>query len=552
MTIPTVQSLSTLNSTDVQNALSTLIAQIQALNPQIDSKKGALKDLLFYTSSVLSTANQYNIDLIQQSNSLLSIAQNPTLADPSILAALASNFKITPIKGAKASGSVTFVLSSLVSTVIASNLNLSIGSVLFRSLMAYTVRTSANDLVSQSDILLTQLGSNYVFTIQVQAEQIGTSGNIPRNTTLAADQNIPNLISIYAASDFTGGQDDETTLHLQQRLVSGISSATLSNRTAINSQIINNFPNTVATSVLGFSDPEMQRYHSVFPVSFGGRVDVYLKTQQLWSSYLIPSQIAYLISKTANLGTWQINVSRDMAPGFYEVDSITQVAGGNNYPVSSDVRSFDISTNVGSAVTPSTTFLPDITSGQEAAFSRYQTAVIQFVDTDTDATSLTPGVSTRNYAVAFRLMPNLVAAQDLLSVRSMRNTGGDCLVKGAIPCFTSVSITLNVLFNSTLPIVGNVQNAVAANINTTGFVGSITVAQITAAVQAVIPSTTTINNISLSARLRRTNLVNINMASTSALTIVADNTTYTTSRTVGFFCRPSDVSVNLVTIYPTN
>src|SRR3954463_16085032 len=122
--------------------------------------------------------------------------------------------------------------------------------------------------------------------------------------------------------------------------------------------------------------------------------------------------------------------------------------------------------------------VPDVTSANEAVYSRYQTAVVRFDDTITDASSLTVNVATAPYAVALQVAASLDVAQDYLGTAEARPPGGDALVKGPVPCFLTISFTAQVRQGLQAPSVPALQRAVAAFVNGLGFPGRLSASAI--------------------------------------------------------------------------
>ena len=552
----TVQTLSSLDQDDVQANLDLLTSQVQALNPDIDAKRGAFHDLLLYLSAVLATAQQENIDILRKSNSLLAVTEDPSLADDDVLDRLASNYLVTRREGATASGQVTVVLARNQQTTIGSGVVFTSGSLTFTTPRMFIGRTDEDLVLTDNDVLIRSLGDGtYAMTIEVDATENGTVYNIARGSQFTTAVGSLNITSTYAAEDFTGGEDEETNQQLLERLRSGLAGKNPSNRMTLDGMIRadEDFATIPSLSVVGFGDAEMVRYHSIFPVAFGGRVDVYARTAAMYENRLL-SKTGTLVSKVGSLGTWQISLGRNEAPGLYEVTAITQPADaglGIGYTITSDTRSLDVTVASPSVATPSTSYIPDVTTALEAAYSRYATAVIRFEDTDTNATALSIG-ATHDYAVGVRVMPDIDALQDLLSERPARNAAGDILVKAPVPCILAVDISINVIRNTTSPTEDEVKEAVAASINALGFTGTVSALKTAADVQASMPSGSTVQQVSLSGYIRKPNgSYTTLVASLVGHTVASDPTNMTTARTVGFFCHVDDVTVTLTTVDPT-
>jgi hypothetical protein len=541
----TVTDLTTLDPTQVEQFRQQDQALIQEYNPGADLKRGPLQDLVITPKAALDTATQTNIDLIRQSSSLLEINANPTLADTDTVNRLLSNYGLTRNPGAAATGTVTIVLSALVPTVIQPSTIFTINGLTFQPIMTYAGRVTSQLVVGPGDVLITALGSNYAFSITVQATAVGAAGNVTNGSTATLSLNPPQFVQAYAQGNFTGGQDEETNEQLIIRLQSGLAAKTWSNRATIDAMLKQQFPALMVESIIGFGDAEMLRdAHALWPGHAGGRSDTYVRTAQPWQAVVL-TKTATLQSVSGVNGTWQFTVGRDDAPGYYEIDRIllpSMALTATGFAPSSDVRSWDF--------TPDAThsYFPDVTATIEAVYSRYQTSTVQFVDTVTNASSLTPGVSTAQYVVIFRTMPQVAAIQDFLGQRNNRPPMGDILVKAAVPCFMTASMTLNILTGTTVDVAA-LQNALAVAVNTAGFIGSIAASMLSQVLHnALGAALVSITGISLAGRIRKPDGTNVSISSSTNLSFSNDNSTMTTNRTVIFLLNATDVTLTIVNV----
>lgn len=547
MALP-VTNVSQVDQAQFDAAVDTVTQFIQSLNLNVDLKRGVFHDLILYAGAALSAANQTTIDLVQQSDSLLDVTADPTLANEDVFDRLASNYRITRIAGTTASGQANIIISQLVATTIAA------GQIfedpagnLFVSSLAYNGRISEPEVISSTDRLITAVGDGtFSFTITLDAADIGVAGNIPRTTLLTpSGSTITNFVTAFASSDFSGGTDTESNLSMLNRIQTSIACRSLSSRTGLEALIRSTAGYELITnlSTIGFGDSEMRRAHSILPVALPGRVDSWIRVQPLWESRVL-TLTAIFAGTSGPYGVWQLNITRNTAPGYYQIDKITlpPQASDPDYPsyaITSEVRGYDVSVGT----TAGTMFLPDVTSATEAAYSRYQTSVVQFVDTDTSPTGKVIGVSTNDYSVVFRIMPDLDILQDLVAERGVRSLHGDCLVRGPIPCFTSVVLDVGLSAGVTITD-ADLQNAAADAVNSVGFTGQLPAATVAAAVRAVIPEGAILNTTTVGGTIRRANQTTLVIPATAGtLTFTSDPTNLVTSRTVSFFCLPDDVTV---------
>lgn len=537
----TVTDLNSLNQTDVDTNFNTLVELIQEAFPDVDLKRGVLHDFVLYLAALLTTANQENIDLVRRSTSLSEITADPTLADDAIVDDVLSNYRITRKTPTSASGTVTIVVSELLPVTIGLGEVFTYNNLTFTSDDVYNARTTEGTVINTNDRLLTAITGGYAFTINVTASETGSAYRLKKDAALTMSSPPPNFVSAYVESDFEGGTDAETNSQLLARLEAGGAVKAWCNRDTNKSLILSQeeFADVLDVSEVGFGDSEMTRYHSIFPVAFGGRTDLYVRPQDLPKTTVL-TKTATLIAKTGTVGTWQFSVGADDAPGFYEVKKITQTDGSGNYSVASDTRSLNTSV---------TTTVPDVTEALEATYSRYSTAVVTFDDTDTDATALTTGVSTQSYSVHVKHMPLIAELQDFISGRDVTNPAGDVLVKSAVPCYMSVSFNINKYSSDPTPDTTKIKTAVAAVVNKSGFPGMFSASSISKAVHDVLTGTTmTISGIDMIGKIRRPDGTTTLISSAELLTVPSDPTSYISGKTVVFILDPDDIVITVVPV----
>lgn len=551
-----VQSFDNLTQDQVNQAYDLIVQMVQEHDNTVDVKRGAIRDLVLYLSGVLSAANQANIDLVRQSNSVLAINQNPLLSDTDLVDRVASNYRLTRSTGTTASGSVTIILSANKSIVVpAGSVFTTSSGLLFSADNTYTSRTSSIDVVTTTDRLLVSLGNGtYAFTINVLANAVGTAYNIARNTTLAYPLLDISIVRSYTGSDFVGGTDAETNQELITRLQSGLVYKSLANRGCIEGLIrsldLSMYDNSFSVSVVGYGDQEQQRYHSILPVAFGGRVDVYARTQSIAQTQENYGTATYIGVDGSGHGKWQLSLNRDQAAGVYELTRITLPVNLSNNSVSSfsilsDVRGYDLT--VGS--TAGTSYLPDIAAVSEAVYSRYQTMVVTFVDTTTSTGGLTANVSQQSYGYISSSMPGISAIQDAVSDRSTRSVVSDCLIKAAVPCFVTATIVIDKKASATLPATSDLQQAAADAVNTIGFTGRLPVSAIISSVQGLLSTGMSVSSVTVQGRVRKPDGTSVIQSSSTVLDVSSlDVTGMTSLLTIGFLLSPSNVTISVNSI----
>lgn len=532
----------------VQAALDEVLQRVRDDNPGLDLRRGVLAELLVYYHAVLDSQRQTNINDYLEGRSLLAISQDPDGADPDLVDDVLSNFRVERKPGSRSTGDVTVVLSDNVTVTIAAGAVWQAQGREFVTTQAFTAKIEAGQVVVDSDRLLTETADgNWAFTITVEAADDGESFDVPKDTLVVPLAVPANYVTSFAASDFSGGLAEETNAELITRLQEGIAAKALSNRVNMAAALraVEAFSRVVTMSIVGFGDAEMLRaFHTMLPVALGCRVDWYVRTQQKVLKLKLTKTATLVSVDTAGVGTWQISIARDEAPGFYEFVEIRQVGASEQvggYTVTSDVRGLDLS---------GTGFTPDIVGATEAAYSAYSVATIQFADTDTDATDLSAG-DQRDYELAAVCLPLIQDIQTHVNSRDVRHYGGDCLVKAPVPCFVQLSLTVHKKAGDADPDVTGMKEALATVVNTIGFVGVLYGSQLQNVVHDFLASGQTASIIDMLGRIRYPDGTIRWVRDGEVLSVPDSPGNMVSARTVQFFTEPASISVSVVTSIPS-
>jgi hypothetical protein len=284
-----------------------------------------VNDLVLGLAGTLFAAVDQQVALLQRSQSLLAISEDPAGASDDAVDAVLSNFRVTRGPGAAASGSATIVVTQKAPLIIPSGPAFSANGVTLATSEAYAVRADAATVLGPGDLVLSPIGSGqYAVTVPVSATAPGVAGMLKRGASLVPGFSIPYLHAAYVESDFTGGVDAESNADLLARLGEGLAAKAWSNRVNIAALIRSQpaFARCLQVSIIGAGDAELTRAaHSIFPILLPGRSDVYPRTAQLPTSLTLQVE-ATLVRKAAGGGLWQFDLGRDDAPGFYQVDRV--------------------------------------------------------------------------------------------------------------------------------------------------------------------------------------------------------------------------------------
>lgn len=540
-----LQDLTSLDPNAVQQNLLAVIAQLQEAHPTLDLRRGPVHDLLAYFHAVLATAEQVNVTRYQSARSLAAIQADPTLADPDIVDDVLSNYRVTRTAGAAATGSCTIVLSADLTVTIAQGAVFVANGQNYVTPSVFTAKTESAQVRTSTDRLITPLNDgSFAFTIDLVAQNTGSAALLPKDSLMTPLAPPANFVTAYATSDFTGGTDTETNADLLNRLLEGIATKAFSNRITMTAMLLEMFSQIVSQSICGYGSPEMIRdQHSIFPVSMGGRVDWYARTSALVVRQALTKTATLIATTSDGFGIWQFALGRDDAPGFYEIANIRLPSAAptvDGYPLQSDMRALDL-TGGG--------FIPDVVNIVEGAYSRFQTAIIQFKDTITPTGTLEIG-ATQSYTLEARGMPLIGAIQDALSAYDIRSYGADCLVRAPIPCFVKLNFTINQRPDATDPDLTAIATALAAAVNAVGFIGRLDASILQDTVQAFLTSEATVSLIDMLGRLRYPDGSLRYLRSPESLIVPAQPALGISPNTVQFFLDPEDVAIRLATTIP--
>jgi hypothetical protein len=544
-----VQNISELATDDIVAAQELITQLVAEENASVDIKRGVIHDLVLHLSALLGAAKAKEINRLRNSMSLDRILVDPALADSDIVDSVLSNYRVTRRAGSFAFGDVTIVVTGNSPLTLSLDSRFVIEGVSFMLNAgggAISVRNSSAQMDSDTDrLLVQQSGSLWAFSVPVIAVSVGLIAEIKRGAATTVSPTLLNFSSAHASNDFSAGADTETNDQLLARFQEGVSGKSWSNRATIAAMIQDQpeFEAIYGLSIIGMSDAEMQRdQHSILPISLGGRSDIYIRSAQTAATATHTITATYI--ETEEFGSiWQFNVGRDVAPGFYEVSRVALTTGSNaadtGYEIVGDARGFDFGTD---------TYAPDIEMAHEAVYSRYQTAIIQFLDTDTDVSALTALVSTQDYEVTFRYMPLTAELQEFLGGREVRHPAGDVLVKGGVPAFMSVNFTIKKPAQAPEPDLDAIKRAVSLEVNGLEFEKAIHASQIADVVHGHLSTTEAVADMDMLIRVQTPTLENIYVRSGDVLTIPDEALMLTTSRTVVLLLEVADIGITVENI----
>lgn len=509
--------------------------------PNLDLTDGSvLSELLggpsaYFYVYCLSLLDQYRV-----SSTLYEINKSSTLTSDYIVDKLMSNYNISRSTGSLSTGSATIILSSSDVTSIPTGTTFTTsGGLVFTTLNSFNAVPSSQNVSSSTDRLIVDRGDGtYSFSVDVTSAAVGIAYNINKDIAFTLSISPSNLVRSYAENDFTGGLNAETTSDLLTRLDDGITNTGLGSRASIKALIASRFL-TKHVSITGAGDSEMLRdRHNIQSISTGGKADIYISTGE----YPLQSST----TKTATLinvasGIWQLSVAKNDFPGFYSVASILPLnsTSTGSLEIYQETRFVDTSGD--------DDYYPQIEDITEGGYSRYQTSVIQFIDTTT-ASGKALG-ATASYTLSVYMMNNIGSIQDYLNLSDVRDPCSDYLVRAAVPFFVSVSMQLEKVAGSDTPDTASMKTAIASAINSHGFKGSLPASLVTSAVSSYLTSGVTVKYpIELLGQLRYPDGTVTALFDTKELEVPNAPAACVTSNTVLFYVDPSDIDISVIEV----
>jgi hypothetical protein len=481
-----------------------------------------------------------------QSNSLLAISQNPALADTTLVDKVLSNFNLTRSSGTTASGEALVIVNKPINTQIIAGVPMSANGVSFLPARTFvgvppgelTNFDGARSMVPVGD-------GTYAFKITIVATAAGVAGNITRNTKLTPAVAPSNVASIVAATDFVGGADPLTNAEYIAKLADGLTAKTIGGRKAFAALIRaqSDFQNILHMSVVGFGDAEQKRdQHGLFPVSGGGRIDIYAQTHtiaQRVENLLAAIYVGPAAAGDVTAGTvWEVTISKDVAPGFYDVVRVAKINDTQNsgYELTTKTRGYNFAGG---------DYAPDIQTLAESEFTRYKTLTLQFIDTDTAPTGLTARQSTAVYSVTTLGMPRIGALQDFLNGRDIRCRTADVLVKAAVPCLTTINFKIRRAADEVDPDFASIKAAIVAAVAKVGFSGQLSASVISSAAHKHLTGQQSVSDVDMFGRIMRPDGKLVYLRDPSRIEVPDDPDNMVSAKTVVFLVSEEDIEIDV-------
>jgi len=484
----------------------TLLAQLlQEALPELDVSKGALHDIVLYLHAILSAKTSAELDRYKSAQSLLAVTQDPTLADESVVDKILSNYNVSRKGSMFTAGTVTLQFERDLAILIPSDTRFTFGTDTYRVNEAVVVCSTTSN---QTPRLTPAKDGTFLYNVSVTAETAGILTPVTAGDTLLTD--LGTVTAAWAAEDFTPGRDEESNTAMISRLAEGMATPCWGNRFQIAALLRQKIDTLTGLSVIGFGDEEMTRDQlTIFPVSVGGKADLYVKTALEYQTVPLPAMFTGIRN---GLEQWEVTVPAEVCPGCYR--AVQASLENRTWPISEQ-------TVIGGI---------GFTAGQ-ILHLRFQT----------EDEALTGNVGdTKTFDITFAGQKDVHTAQEIFDDRALMPVSEDALVRSAYPCWVSVTLQLS-------KDAGNeeeLQHAAANYIDSTGFTGYILTSELIRVLHPLLADGQQIDSIHLTSETWGPAGQNYRDAASQKLSVPYVPEQGITSRTTVFYTRNVTVKYN--------
>ena len=400
--------------------------------------------------------------------SLLTAQASP---DPAMVAAIASNFRLTSMTGRPASGELVAYTALSSNTYIYAGTQFTVGGITLVTEKTYIGTDTADVYTDAADVVYVQyvpIGDLYAFTFPV-VSTVNTALAVGEGQEAVMSSQNTQIQRVEVASAIGGGAEDESASGLAAQAAEGVTARVPSGDAHLRALLqAYTSVNVMSMASFGIGDPEMLRdRNNVFLFSGGGRVDCICRTAQL------PAISSVTRTATA-LGDdrWALSIEAEDCPGFYHIVRIEQAGVVRQITNQDEIdMEFRAVQEDGG---------PEVFSGTTARYSIYQAASIEFTF---------PGVAgaTADFTVYTMVMPQLATLQAYVNRADVRNEAQDVLIRAPVPCFVGLSAKVLKPAETTAAEAA-IQAVVATALNALPIgAGAVTAAYVVQAVTAAYP-----------------------------------------------------------------
>jgi len=408
--------MTTITEDQYLQAQELLIASIKENLPDIDTGVGTpTREILVNVGGLISAVIQSQIDTFEATSSFKNLEANPSLAQTDVLDGLLSNWFATRNTGDKATGQLQVIYASNITQYIPADTQFTTaGGLVFTNSDPYVIEP-ADTAAPGSVKLYPYTTDTYRALIPVTAEVEGTSYQLKAGTSLTAPSLGTLVVNISAFTDFDGGAAAEGVTDSISRTRESLALRMLSSYKAIRAVLLEQFTTIQKLVIVGYGFREMQRDRATpLGVGRGSKVDIYVKT---------PLENTVLTKTVSDTGVIELT-SVDEIP-IYRIRSISkqQFPG---LPLETTAYSVDYSADTEQTAN----YLSNVTQGR---FTVYEEVTITITDESYFGETVLLSVDRPTWVDEIQ--------QYVLSTDT-RAVCADQLVRGAIPCYVTVSMII--------------------------------------------------------------------------------------------------------------
>lgn len=428
--------LTDVSQADFNTAEAVLVNLVRSAYPTLDLRKGTvIRDILIRPAASIYGLNTKRLEDLQQKMSLITLESDPT-ATPSDVDAIMANFTVTRNPGSKSSGLVLVRVDGNRVYTVSANFSLAtLSGLTYSTTQLYTVRL--NPEAGELTLYPSDDAQSYYFLLPVTATAIGAQYNIAQATTLEPLSTLFGFVSAEAYTTFSEGVNEETIDQIVTRLPAAVSYKALESPTSISARLQTQFDGTDVQiqmlSVQGYGDAaQLRDKHNPMGFAVGSRVDVYART--------FAAPYIRTITKTGTLiapNTYQFQISRTEAPGYYAIRSISEVDAilsvvSSSLPVAGSYAFVDVREPDG--VTDTFHDIDTANGMIEVANSCYQKSTVT-------VTGVTQTLPNHQFKVELYMAPGLADIQAFVDNVAVRNIEADYIVRCPFICLVNMSVT---------------------------------------------------------------------------------------------------------------
>lgn len=396
---------------DLQSAEDIILAAIKEQFPNVETRPGTpMRELVVAAGAIGFAVINDELTNFSNTQSLLSLTENPELIDDSVIDAIMSNWFATRKPGSKAVGYLKIVVATDKTYFVPENQEFTTSDdLVFVTQGSYVVEREPTDSNSL-ELVDEQAADAYFFILPVAAAEEGSEYSIvqetPLNTTLFGSE----LIVATAFTDFNQGIDQETTENLIDRVGELITVRDLISPKAIKAVLTEEYEYVRDIAVVRNGSREMLRdKYPIIGFGVGGKADIYLRTSL--------SAETKTLSKTTD-GDGKFTIDAAEVP-FYKITQVSAQTTPESNLEFSVAYSYDMS-NTSNELN---------SSAVNARFSVYERATVTV-----------PGCPSTQLFIRMYYPPNIAEIQTRLLDEDLRVVAADYIAKGIVPCFTKINI----------------------------------------------------------------------------------------------------------------